>query len=72
MTDAYTWVITDIALAEAEFARDRGDAAGARDFAERVVRDAARYSMDGVLERATAVLEDVRASSVQKREKTGN
>jgi tetratricopeptide (TPR) repeat protein len=59
VTDSYTWVATEIALTEAEFARDRGDAAMARDMAERVMTQAARLAMDGMLARAGALLEDV-------------
>jgi len=60
VTDFYTWVQIDVALAEAEFARDRGEATLARDLAEAVVNDAARYAMDGMLARATAVSTAVR------------
>lgn len=60
VTDSYIWVQIDIALTEAEFARDRGEVMLSRDLAEHVVNDAARYGMDGMLERATAVREAVR------------
>ena len=60
VTDFYSWVQIDVALTEAEFARDRGEATLARDLAEHVVNDAARYGMDGMLERAKAVREAVR------------
>jgi DNA-binding SARP family transcriptional activator len=59
VTDAYTWVTTEIALTEAEFARDRGDAAMARDMGERVATQAARLEMDGMLARAGTLLRDV-------------
>lgn len=60
VTDSYTWVQVDIAVTEAEFARDRGEATLARDLAEYAVNDAARFGMDGLLERATAVSTAVR------------
>lgn len=60
VTDSYTWVNTEVALTEAEVARESGDRALSRQLAERVVKDAASYSMDGMLERASALFETVR------------
>lgn len=56
VTDSYMWVATEIALTEAELAWDRGDAALARDMAERVVTQAARFTMEGMMARANSLL----------------
>ena len=56
VTDSYTWIEVDAFLAEAQAALDFGDADRAEAVARRAVADAAKGSMDDLLDRALRLL----------------
>ena len=56
VTDSYTWVAVEILLAEAEAALKFGDGERAEAVARRAIAEAARGSMDGLLDRGLGVL----------------
>lgn len=56
VNDSYVWVDVDILVAEAEAALAFGDVDRAESVSRRAIGDAAKGSMDGLLDRALAVL----------------
>ncbi|WP_062132567.1 AfsR/SARP family transcriptional regulator [Demequina aestuarii] len=58
-TDAHVWVRADVALAAARMAMDWGDLTMAREQAETLQAVAVRYGMDGMLDAATALLDEI-------------
>ena len=57
VTDSYLWIEVDAFLAEAQAALDFGDADRAEAVARRAVADAAKGSMDDLLDRAVRLLD---------------
>ena len=62
VTDSYTWVQTEIIIAEARAALEIGDGARAESVARDAIAEAARGQMDGLLREAMGVLSGIQGN----------